>query len=165
MPRKLSCVSPRKAEANRQNAQKSTGPRTPDGKANSRQNALKHGLFAMDIFFGGVTNRENPEQFEKLLNALREYYQPDGIAEHLEVERITACWWKLRRVWRYENSEIVSGLIDIGKGQLGLISPQELAPDSALSSEYRTINLLRDVEAEIVATGKISDELKARMDG
>src|SRR5579862_1552705 len=45
-------VSARKVNANRQNAQKSTGPRTPRGKAHSRANSLKHGLFAMDIFVG-----------------------------------------------------------------------------------------------------------------
>lgn len=40
-------VSIRKVQANRQNALKSTGPRTPQGKAYSRRNAYKDGLFAM----------------------------------------------------------------------------------------------------------------------
>ena len=37
-------TSPKKAEANRRNALNSTGPRTPEGKAAVRLNALKHGL-------------------------------------------------------------------------------------------------------------------------
>ncbi len=49
MPGKLFRISPRKIAANRQNALKSTGPKTPQGKAYSRTNALKHGLFAMDL--------------------------------------------------------------------------------------------------------------------
>jgi hypothetical protein len=36
--------SSRKRAANQQNAQRSTGPRTPRGKAQSQLNALKHGL-------------------------------------------------------------------------------------------------------------------------
>jgi hypothetical protein len=40
----MACCSPKKQAANRRNAQKSTGPRTPAGKARSKRNALKHGL-------------------------------------------------------------------------------------------------------------------------
>ena len=42
-------TSAKKAQANRQNALKSTGPKTPEGKANVRQNALKHGLLAQEV--------------------------------------------------------------------------------------------------------------------
>ena len=44
--------------ANRENAKKSTGPRTPEGKANSSKNALKHGLLAEDA----VIPRRGPRQ-------------------------------------------------------------------------------------------------------
>jgi hypothetical protein len=42
-------VSERKLKANRENAKKSTGPRTSRGKGFSRRNALKHGLFVRHI--------------------------------------------------------------------------------------------------------------------
>jgi hypothetical protein len=45
MPIKTREVTPRMAAANRQNAQKSTGPRTPEGKQRVAYNALQHALY------------------------------------------------------------------------------------------------------------------------
>jgi len=46
-------TSNRKAEANRRNARKSTGPKTPEGKAAVRLNALKHGLLSREVLLPG----------------------------------------------------------------------------------------------------------------
>ena len=53
-----------RAERNRRNAQHSTGPRTPEGRACSAQNATKHGLYAKSLVIRG----EDPDA----LHALRE---------------------------------------------------------------------------------------------
>jgi hypothetical protein len=45
-------VSSKKIEANRRNAQQSTGPKTAEGKANSAKNAVKHGIFVKQILQG-----------------------------------------------------------------------------------------------------------------
>lgn len=94
-------VSERKRKANRENAQKSTGPRTASGKAHSRQNALKYGLFAKHwlefLRFG-----EDEHEFEQLAKDLREDFQPIGRAEELEVDTIISCWWKSKRAERFE---------------------------------------------------------------
>jgi hypothetical protein len=96
MSGKLSYVSPRKIAANRQNALKSTGPKTPQGKAYSRRNALTHGLFARDWSDFAVLG-EDSREYEKLLSDLWDQYQPIGRAEELDVERIALCWWRLKR--------------------------------------------------------------------
>src|ERR1035441_8400965 len=101
-------VSSRKLRANRQNASKSTGPRTPRGKAFSRRNALKHGLFAMDVYMATLTEWEDPDEYKNLLDRLAEDYRPVGAAEELEVQRIASCWCKLSRVWRYRSEEHTS---------------------------------------------------------
>jgi hypothetical protein len=42
-------TSEKQAKANRENALKSTGPKTPEGKAAVRLNALRHGLLSKEI--------------------------------------------------------------------------------------------------------------------
>ena len=72
MPRILpseSQASESQIAANRANAQKSTGPRTAEGKARSSQNAVKHGLTAKE---GPVLPGEDPAEFETFVEALFE---------------------------------------------------------------------------------------------
>ena len=60
-------TSEKKAEANRRNALKSTGPRTPEGKAAVRLNALKHGLLSQAVLLPG----EDEEALERVMNSIR----------------------------------------------------------------------------------------------
>src|ERR671914_800703 len=90
--------SARKAAANRQNALKSTGPKTPDGKAAVRLNALRHGLLSEEILLPG----EDEEALRELGERLRAELQPVGELENLLVDRITAAYWRLRRLGRVE---------------------------------------------------------------
>ena len=53
-------ATPNQSAANRRNAQKSTGPRTPQGRAASRLNALKHGLTACHL----VLPTESQQDFD-----------------------------------------------------------------------------------------------------
>lgn len=54
--------TPKQIAANRRNAKKSTGPRTPAGKSNVRLNALKHGLTAQSV----VLPFEDADAYEAL---------------------------------------------------------------------------------------------------
>jgi hypothetical protein len=148
-------ASNRKVQANRQNASKSTGPRTPRGKSFSRMNALKHGLFAMDLYIATLTKWEDPDEYENLLVRLAEAYQPVGAAEELEVQRIAMCWWKLSRVWRYENAQIAVKLCT-RHAELNKI-------ENIPSEDQVRLVLLKNAKSEIKVTGRISDELKGKM--
>lgn len=93
--------SQRKIEANRLNAQHSTGPQTPEGKAAVSKNALKHGFFAQDVVLKG----EDPgNEFPVLLEGLHDEWQPGSPTEQHLVETLAAAMWRLRRAHR-----IVSG--------------------------------------------------------
>ena len=71
-------------EANRENAKKSTGPRTAAGKARVRRNASRHGLCNTIA----VMSDENRKKFEDLLAQLKEEHHPVGITENLLVYKM-----------------------------------------------------------------------------
>src|SRR5215213_11591877 len=91
-------TSEKQAEANRRNALKSTGPKTPEGKDAVRLNALKHGLLSQEILLPG----EDEEALRELDQNLKVELQPVGELESLLVDRIIASYWRLRRLGRVE---------------------------------------------------------------
>jgi hypothetical protein len=78
--------------ANRRNAQKSTGPRTAEGKARSCLNHLIHGLTAQGLLPG-----ENPETLAAIQESLRDQFHPQGAAEEILVERMANSYFRLGR--------------------------------------------------------------------
>ena len=91
-------TSDRQARANRENARKSTGPKTPEGKAVARLNAVKHGLLSQEVLLPG----ESEAALNELGKCLRAELQPVGELENLLVEQIIAAVWRLRRLRRVE---------------------------------------------------------------
>jgi hypothetical protein len=98
-------TSERKVEANRQNAQKSTGPKTGAGKEIVSRNALKHGLLAKGLMFD---NEEEKAELELLRTDLQEELAPEGVLERILVEEIVASWWKVQRTQRWSMHELRS---------------------------------------------------------
>ena len=84
----------RQQAANQRNAQKSTGPRTPEGKAVSCANNLRHGLRAENILLPG----EEPSVRAIVTEAYYQQFQPAGPVEHRHVERLIGLDWRMRRV-------------------------------------------------------------------
>ena len=91
-------TSTKQTEANRRNAQKSTGPRTPEGKAAVRLNALRHGLCARTA----VLPNENAEEFQQLCADLETEWQPQGRTEQYLLEQMAVAQWKAARACNME---------------------------------------------------------------
>ena len=87
-------ISEKQQEANRQNAQRSTGPITPEGKAAVRLNALTYGLRARSLLITG----EDPEEYKQLWNDLVADWQPQNRTERLCLEQMAVSQWLLARV-------------------------------------------------------------------
>src|SRR4030081_324557 len=84
--------------ANRLNAQKSTGPKTPEGRAAVRLNGVKHGLTAETI----VLNGESQADFTNLLDSLEAEHAPASPTEEALVVQLAMATWRLRRLYHAE---------------------------------------------------------------
>ena len=80
--------------ANRANAKKSTGPRSVEGKAASRFNALKHGMEATSI----VLPNEDPAEYEALSRDYHQSIRPRTPEEVFQVETMLRADWQKRRL-------------------------------------------------------------------
>jgi hypothetical protein len=90
--------------ANRQNAQKSTGPNTERGKRRSRRNAIRHGLMAETV----IDVLEDAAAYKALQRAIHTDYRPRSNFELELVGRLVSLLWRLRRAVAIE-----SGLLEI----------------------------------------------------
>lgn len=95
-------ISPTQSLANQLNALRSTGPRTPVGKAVSSANARKHGMLSRQLIIEG----ESAEDFGALLEELLADEAPVGTLECALVERLAICLWRQRRVVTAESASL-----------------------------------------------------------
>ena len=93
-------ASQSKSDAARANGAKSHGPATPEGKARSSQNAIKHGLTATFKVLPG----ESEQDFETLLEAHRTQHQPTTALEEELVRNLAVARWRLARVAALETN-------------------------------------------------------------
>jgi len=72
-------------------ARQSPGPRTPEGKARSSQNARTHGLFARQLHFDSEADRQ---EFEAFHEELRQDLKPRGALQEMIVGLMANCLWR-----------------------------------------------------------------------
>ena len=95
--------SEKQIAANRANAQKSTGPRTPEGRAKVRSNAIRHGLTGQILT---LSESERP-LFDELLNSLLNDFKPANAIETQLVTGIAWDTWRLNRLRAIESNTFV----------------------------------------------------------
>jgi hypothetical protein len=87
-------ITPRRLAANRENAAKSTGPRTPEGKQRSSKNSLHHAAFCADLLQPG----EDEHDLHTLRDALIHDLAPQNAIELCLADRVVSAAWRLRRL-------------------------------------------------------------------
>jgi hypothetical protein len=91
--------SPAQIEASRRNGARSRGPATPEGKARSRLNALRHGMRAERL---GLLPGEDAEGADAFFARVRADIAPAGEVELGLAEAVAAAWWRAQRADRLE---------------------------------------------------------------
>lgn len=99
-------MSMKQIEANRRNAQLSTGPRTPRGKAVAKMNAVKHGILSTQVLVRGRHAKENRRELVALHERFVADLQPVGPVEEMLVDQVVTAHWRLRRALTAEAGEI-----------------------------------------------------------
>lgn len=148
-------MSKKKDQANRANARRSTGPRTPTGRAVSRLNATAHGLRALSPVIPG----EDPAEWERHLAGVVAALRPAGALEAELAARVAICLWRMRRVISFETRATADGL-DQAAAPLGTELEQQRA---AVESGRQWVASLDSLHRLAVRLPKLSDT--ARLDG
>jgi hypothetical protein len=132
--------------ANRRNATKSTGPRTPAGKAVVALNGVKHGLLSREVLLRGESEADLVG-FGKRLQA---QLAPVGELELLLVDRIVSSAWRLRRLVAVEtmlfDREDNPGTVfnNFGREKMALLSRYEVTMERSL---YKALHELQRLQA------------------
>jgi len=137
-------------EANRANAQKSTGPRTPEGKTASSMNALKHGADAASAVIPG----EDPADYERLAADYHSDLQPTTALERFQVDIMVRSDWQRVRLKKIEDN-IYRELLREGH------NPEEI--DIKVLRDSPTGKLLHKVMSQIAALERASTRALAEL--
>jgi hypothetical protein len=151
-------VSNARAEASRKNGARSRGPKTPEGKARSAQNALKHGMRAQKY---EVLPEEDAAEFAALEAALVEELAPAGALQAVLARRVAVAAWRLARADRievelFEERHIPGGglglaLIRDGNGTRSFETLLRYR-GAAMAEFWRALRTLKALQADQAAT-------------
>ena len=137
-------------EANRANAQKSTGPRTIEGRTASSMNALKHGADAASLVIPG----EDPAEYERVAADYRSDLRPATALEHFQIDIMIRSDWQRRRLEKIE-AKLYCELLSEGD------IPGEI--DVKVLRDSATGKLLRKVWSQIASLERASTRALAEL--
>jgi hypothetical protein len=108
--------------ANRENAQRSTGPKTEEGKARSSRNAQTKGIFASTLWpISAGPYAEDPDEFITRVAAAIKSHAPRDAAEADIVKQVVLTIVKLERTNRIE-ADLLASSASITKADLSMMS-------------------------------------------
>jgi hypothetical protein len=145
----------RQIEANRRNAQKSTGPTSVTGKAVSSMNALKTGIHAKSL----VLPTENLADLQQLIDEYYQSHHPASPEARLLLDDLIRCEWTLRRLgaaetqlFEYAHQEAYREEDEFPLGQSCMDKHKAFGQlqwriDSTRRALYRALHALQQLEA------------------
>jgi len=146
----------RQIEANRRNAQKSTGPTSVTGKAASSMNALKSGIHAKSL----VLPSERLADLEQLIDDYYQRHSPGSPEACFYLDEVIHCEWLLRRyrtaetqMWQYQaqNTYADEQKYPLGKSATGHSTPfskLQYRVDATRRAYHRALKALKELQAE-----------------
>jgi hypothetical protein len=161
-------MSLKQIAANRRNARKSTGPKTPQGLAVSKMNAFKHGILSREAVVHGRCIKEDEQEFDALHQRLWVELKPVGLLEEMLVDDIVTARWRMRRALKAESGEIA---LNVDEGQWaretrnpGLDMDAWLAHDDASFAMHESVHgigylnmCLKEVREALARDGELSE--------
>jgi len=123
--------TPAQVAANQKNASHSTGPRTPEGKAASSQNAMKSGVTSAKA----VLPFESQNEYNAMYDAFMAQFAPANFIERVIVEDIANAFWRIRRVKAAQISYMTEKL-----GPYVIPNPLLATAEIMLSKEMRLLH-------------------------
>ncbi len=132
-------ISEKRSQAARANGARSRGPVTPEGKAISSRNALRHGLLANIV----VLSNEDAKTFEGVFQMLIKRFSPVDDIELSAIEEMAAAHWRLRRAMSMEHALLERAILQTPDED----SADQLAAAFSDPATQATLALLQRYEA------------------
>jgi hypothetical protein len=130
-----------KVRTARLNALKSTGPRTPAGKAVSARNAFKHGFAGANL----TIDESEKEAFDDHLDAYFLRFKPQDQVEADSVRRIAEAQWKMDIINATENA-----IMSLEGGFQMCLVDARLDPNQVTVNHYRALALIEQSEGRAI---------------
>ncbi len=147
--------------ANRRNAQRSTGPRTPEGRKKSSVNAFRHGGYAnTTVAIPRGHFQENPEEVEAFIDEIVRALDPRDQLEMEEARNIATAYLRLRRVAALEAESIAGGGAD--RQSVDTVPDDPLLEDPLTA--HREASALRVLDSILDISSKIEGRSSTAVD-
>ena len=140
-------LSEKKLLANRQNAKKSTGPRSLQGKRASSFNATKHGMLAKPSM--NDSNGRPDADLHRLMQSLREKYGSGDVFVEILLDAVVADFWRLKRAIESEAECLSKGVNAFwAQGPLPLVHRYSTSSRRGLLAGLEQLEKLRAVQLD-----------------